>query len=288
VDHLTTLRAQVDGTFQLDEATAAFIQRHISEFRLRREKPVVIEELTMIAHNEGGATWGHWIVQNLPKILLFKRLHPNGRIALPLAFTEDSNNFGLSLRFYGIEPESVVPLQKDKSYLFRNAAFVDPVSHAGAAHPIIFYLLQSVANKMEADLISPRLFIDRATREPSREIQNISEIAQCATEKGFIRGPLGRAPFEGQVAIWRSATHFLSALGSDLTGIVFGKAGQEILSITPNFHGDMFFFDLAAAKGMVWHELLCGQIAEERSPRRDSSFLVDRDTFSSFLTGVFG
>ncbi len=137
-------------------------------------------------------------------------------------------------------------------------------------------------------MISPRLFIDRATREPSREIQNISEIAQCAMEKGFVRGPLGRAPFEGQVAIWRSATHFLSALGSDFTGIAFGNSGQEILSITPDFHGDMFFFDLAAAKGMVWHELLCGQIAEERSPRRDSSFLVDRDTFSSFITGVVG
>jgi capsular polysaccharide biosynthesis protein len=290
VDHLTTFRGRADGSFHLEEATAALIKQHLDQFRLYHGEPEVIGELTLIAHNEGGETWGHWIVQNLPKILLFKRLHPHGRIALPLAYTEPGNNFGLSLRFYGIEPESIVALDKHKSYLFRNAAFVDHVSHAGAAHPLVFYLLQSVADKIQVDLISPRLllFIERATRRPSRGIENISEVAQCAMEKGFVRGPLGGVPFDGQVAIWRSATHFLSVLGSDFTGIVFGKAGQEILSITPDFHGDLFFFDLAAAKGMVWHEMLCGQRAKERTPPQDSSFSVGRNTFSSFLTSVFG
>ena len=288
VDHLTTFRGRADGTFHLEDATAALIQRHLNEFRSRQAEPDVIDDLTLIAHNEGGETWGHWIVQNLPKILLFKRLHPDGRIALPLAYTEAGNNFGLSLRFYGIGPESIVVLDKHKSYRFRNAAFVDHVSHAGAAHPLIFYLLQSVTDAIQVDLISPRLFIDRATRRPSREIENMSEVAQCALDKGFVRGPLGVAPFEGQVAIWRQATHFLGVLGSDFTGIVFGKAGQEILSITPDFHGDLFFFDLAAAKGMVWHEMLCGRLAKERTPPQDSSFSVDRNTFSSFLTNVFG
>lgn len=288
VDHLTTFRGRADGTFHLEDATAAFIKRHLEEFQTRPDEPDVIEEMTLIAHNEGGGTWGHWIVQNLPKILLFKRLHPNGRIALPRAYTEASNNFGLSLRFYGIEPETIIALDRRKSYRFRSAAFVDHVSHAGATHPLIFYLLQSVADTVQVDLISPRLFIDRTPRRPSREIGNMSEVAQCALDKGFARGPLGLAPFEGQVAIWRQATHFLSVLGSDFTGIVFGKAGQEILSITPDFHGDNFFFDLAAAKGMVWHELLCGQLATERAPRQDSSFSVDRHAFSSFLTGVVG
>ncbi|MBM6583359.1 glycosyltransferase family 61 protein [Microvirga sp. BT689] len=288
IDHLTTFRGWADGTFHLEEATAALIKQHLNEFQSRRDEPEVIEELTLIVHNEGGETWGHWLVQNLPKVLVFKHLHPHGKIALPLAYAETGNNFGLSLRFYDIEPESIVALDKHKSYLFRNAAFVDHVSHAGAAHPLVFYLLQSVADKGQVDLISPRLFIERATRRPSREIENISEIAQCAIEKGFVRGPLGTAPFDGQVAIWQSATHFLSVLGSDFTGIVFGKTGQEILSVTPDFHGDLFFFDLAAAKGMVWHEMLCGQLAKERTPRQDSSFSIDRNTFSSFLTSVLG
>ncbi|MFD0463253.1 glycosyltransferase family 61 protein [Microvirga aerilata] len=272
VDHLTTFRGRADGTFHLEDATASSIRRDLDDFRSGADEPDVIEELTLIAHNEGGGTWGHWLVENLPRILLFKRLHPTGRIALPRAYTEPSNNFGLSLRFYGIEPESIIALDKHKSYRFRSAAFVDQVTHAGAAHPLIFYLLQSVADTIQVDLVSSRLFIDRATGRPSREIENLSEVAQCALDKGFVRGPLGSAPFEGQAAIWRRATHFVGVLGSDLTGIVFGKAGQEILSITPDFHGDNFFFDLAAAKGMVWHELLCGQRAAERTPRQDRVF----------------
>lgn len=246
---------------------------------------------TLVLHNEGGGTWGHWIVQNLPKALLFKMYFPDGKLALPHDYLGETNNFGLSLELFGISRDAIVPIGRHVAVMIPRAVFIDHLYHDQAVHPVALDLLSS-SNMAATAKVSVggrarrRLFIDRTTKQTSRNITNITEIAREAGAFGFDQCNLGADPVAGQAAAWRHGSHFMSILGSDFTNIVFSQGDADVLSITPDFHGDMFFFDLAAAKGLRWHELLCGNLVEERARKNRSSFSIDPEVFRSFLSAA--
>jgi capsular polysaccharide biosynthesis protein len=242
-----------------------------------------IDDITLICNNEGGGTWGHWVVQTLPKVLLFKKAYPSGRIALPQSYMRPDNNFGLILSLYGIGPESVLPIVRGGITRLRKAAFVDHLYFDHAVHPKALEILGEIQIPSSETMLPPRILFDRSTSAPTRNIENIEEIAKIAKAAGFARGRPAREPVALQATLWRDGTHFLGVLGSDLTNIVFAKPGSHVLAIAPDFHADTFFFDLAAAKGLVWHELLCGRIEVKREPMKSSSFHVEERVFGNFL-----
>jgi capsular polysaccharide biosynthesis protein len=246
------------------------------------KEAIDVNELTLIVHNEGGGTWGHWIVQNLPRVILFKQKYPDAKIALPEGYR--GGNFAFSLSLFGIEWNSVFPLNHAKSYRFKQAAFIDHLYDLdGVVHPAAIDVLSQAIIPDAEEFTPPRIFIERSKSVMRRNIENISEITDVAKSFGFSYGKLGRVPVTKQASYWREGTHFCSILGSDLTNIVFAKPGENVISITPEIHGDNFFLDLAAAKGLVWNEMLCGQLATRREPIGHSSFEVDPRIFHEFL-----
>jgi Glycosyltransferase 61 len=250
-----------------------------------RVDPRLVDTPTLVIHNEGGGTWGHWVVQGLPRVLWFRRVMPEGKIAVPRDYLMEANNFGRILRLYGVEHDDVVPLSRDVSWRLREAVFIDPLSQPMGVHPAALEVLREQCPRLAPPPnASDRTFITRATGGNDRGIDNAAEIDAIASDLGFRPTRLGSTHVEQQIATWQHGAAFMSVLGSDLTNLVFAKPGSDVLSITPDFHGDMFFFDLAAAVGLRWHELLCGHIVEKREPRRSSSFAVDPRVFRDFLT----
>ncbi|TGN50058.1 glycosyltransferase family 61 protein [Paracoccus liaowanqingii] len=222
--------------------------------------------LTLVVYNEGGGTWGHWVVENFPKIPLFLARFPEGKVALPIGYK--NNNFGALLDVCGISRDSI--FFYSGPYRLKQAAFIDHLYEEGTVHPwVIDYFKGASCTR---PLRPSRLFIERAAR--TREITNLPEVKRVAQEHGFTSKPLGSATLQEQVEQWTRADCLLTTLGSDLTNIVFCQPGPRLFVISPDFHGDRFFIDLAAAFGCEWNELLCGTIVEERSPRNTSSFSV--------------
>jgi capsular polysaccharide biosynthesis protein len=221
-------------------------------------------------------------VQNLPRAILFLKNYPHGRVALPRGYR--TNNFGACLALFGIAPEAVVEIAPNTVYRFETAAFIDHLyDHSGTVHPAAIDILAGATLPDPEEMSPPRFFMDRVTQAVRRNIENIDAAAAVMHRHGFARGRISLAPVAKQAATWQAATHFLSILGSDMTNLVFAKPGSHVISITPDFHNDMFFFDLAAAKGMVWHELLCGEIATRRDPLTHSSFDVRPEALDAVL-----
>ena len=50
-------------------------------------------EMALVLHNEGGGTWGHYLVQIFPKVMLFCERFPAGKVILPDTYAKGGSSF---------------------------------------------------------------------------------------------------------------------------------------------------------------------------------------------------
>lgn len=279
IDHLTSFKGRSDGSFYLESGRDAIIMGRINKHN--NHAPIhKVEITTLIVHNEGGGTWGHWLIQNLPKIVLFKSRIPDGRVALPRLYTLQGNSYSDSLFAFGLTKDDIVEIDDSQTYIFENAVFIDNLYHDGAAHPFTVEIFDGLTLEKTNH---KDIFIERLNNGKSRSIENHSEITSIARMTSFEVIRLGEQPFAHQASIWASMNRTISILGSDMTGIILARSGSEIFSVSPDFHRDRFFFDLAAAKGLTWNEMLCGKVGVQRQPAHLSNFIVSGELFYQFI-----
>lgn len=248
------------------------------------------DEVALVLHNEGGGTWGHYVVQNFPRVLLFRQHFPCGKIVAPVPHTHrQHSNFARMFEVYGIPPDHLLPVERGTSYRFRELVLMDFLYDfpRQMPHP---YIIDALSHFAGASLYARTptgtargVFVTRAEGRGMRAIANQSELDPVLVARGLAKRQLGAVTLQEQVACWQSHDLIVSTLGSDLTNIVFGRAGSRILSLSPDWFGDMFFYNLAVAKGMQWNELRCGTIVEEVEERHRSSFRVDPDLLDTML-----
>jgi hypothetical protein len=278
VDHLTFSLGRRSELYSSD-AFILSLEKSLREKIDSLEKNAAVEdELTLVVHNEGGGTWGHWLIQNLPKILLFLTAYPSAKVALPEGYR--GSNYEASARAYGITDARIVRLRRDRPTTLRRAAFLDPLYRDEAVHPLALDLLRDVKHQPQSERSSV-LFVKR--NSGGREIANWAEIENALNANDIPYRSLGSAHFEEQVAIWRCTDKIAAVLGSDFSSIIFAQHGSSVVSISPNTHGDVFFMDLAAATGVIWNEIICGRIVEKLEPLRRSSFYVPPDPLIQFM-----
>jgi hypothetical protein len=244
------------------------------------------DESAMVLHNEGGGTWGHFIVQNLPRALLYLANFPDGKIVLPRdhAFSEASN-FCLSLRRLGVPQERLLPVDRVGRYQFRELILVDFLYDfpKQVPHPLALDLLAAPLGAPTTPRDAGALFLQRIP-ETRRCIENVSDLEGVLSKHG-VRGLMhGKQHFSGQVEAWQGSDLIVATLGSDLTNIVFGKEGTRILALSPDWFEDSFFYNLAIMKGMQWNELRCGGCVDRGSVTNGSSLRIDPEIVDVMLS----
>lgn len=248
----------------------------------RGARVVRITDPVLLTSNEGSGTWGHWVVHNFPKIALAGPAYPEFRIMMPAAYNGSRRSFGELARLCGIADDRVIGIRPELRYRIDHAAIVDFLYHDGSIHPHSLGIFDALSNACATRALSEHVLIERTT-PAKREISNHDDFRRQMSRAGFKAVALGNEPVHAQIATWGHGSEFCSVLGSDLVNIVFGSAGASILSITPAWFNDDFFFELAAARGMVWNELVCGKMDVERSPIHRSAFSVDEAALGAFL-----
>lgn len=245
------------------------------------------DDVLLISHHEGGGTWGHYLIQSIPRMLTFLDHFPSGKIVIPMYQAEGVNGFGEALACYGISHERLAPVDRGVVYAMKQAVLLDFLFNfeIGTPHPKVLPLLRSVL-PVEARLSSAhrRAFIKRRA-DAQRAIGNHQAVDAVMKRRGIdIYGP-DELPLAEQIAIWQNHDLIVATLGSDLANIVYARPGTQVLVLSPHWFGDGFFFELSVAAGVRWHELRCGEMTwRNAEEERFSAFNVDTGLLDSILS----
>ncbi len=244
------------------------------------------DDTVLISHHEGGHTWGHYLCQSLPRILLFLDTFPTAKIAVPAWHAEGARGFGEALALYAVPLERLAVIEADTVYCFKRAILLDYLFNfeLSAPHPQVLPLLRRPPSHQSALRHGAAAFIKRAA-DASRAIGNADDvegIMQRLEIPSFITGELTLAD---QIEIWQGHDLVIATLGSDLANIVYARPGTKLLVLSPHWFGDAFFFEHAVAAGVHWYELRCGEMAvRDPAEERNSTFTVDTALLESILS----
>ena len=231
-------------------------------------------EAIAVIHNEGGGTWGHHLIQNFPKILFLQKYFPNLKIALPKSFCNPQSSRGKLLDFYGVNREKILPLDQETTYKFGSIYILDFLFDAksGFIHPWALEALREYKPNLNTNK-SSKLFISRIGK---RAIENQDEVQQYLEAKRYKTLIQNHQNLEEQIKLWSSAENVIATLGSDMSNLIFLKENSSILSLSPDWFGDRFFYNLACAAKINWSEIRCGQVGTvNKSSYRFNNFYVD-------------
>jgi hypothetical protein len=231
-----------------------------------------------IACNEGSGTWGHWIVHNLPRVVLFLEAYPNGRVVVPRSYFGAGihSACGQVLELLGYPRERFVLVSPGEVLNLEETFFIDLLFQNGISHSLALDVLRrlpGIARNIVGNKQSGRLTFIRRLHENRREISNV-ELLSSALEQRNIQFYRCLPSLTSQIEVWRTSKIVTGVLGSDFTNMVFGGA-DRVLMITPEWFGDIFFYGLAGQLAVEWNEVFCGELVQRRNPIQDSSFLLD-------------
>jgi hypothetical protein len=232
-------------------------------------------ESAMMFHNEGSLTWGHFVVQNLPRALLYLQRFPDGKLVLPRFLLDPNENYIQLLKKLGVSVSQIIPVDAEKSYRFRELVLVDFLYDFGRQipRPPTLALLSPHRRERPDVALSGAVFIER-TSWTGRAIANQIEIDALLERYEIPKVSLGELPLEKQLDVWSRSKLIIATLGSDLTNILFASPGVRLLVLSPHWFHDNFFYHLAVLLGLQWNELRCGTEVETK-PHHKSPFCVD-------------
>ena len=258
------------------------LRRLLTEWRPTIRVP---EECVLVARY-GIYTWGHWLGELLPRVVLAEAWFPGRfRYALPSRIRDEPDpgspigRIRESLLSYGIGMSRILALHGTMNYRFDRLHAISSVWSEHVMHP-------TVAALMRTRLISPDHHHTGASGAgrvgllrtgPGHAIANIDDVKSLLCARGFTLHSVGAMTFIDRVRLFRSASLVFSVLGSDLPGLLYAPEGIRVVSAAPAVFGDRFFYALVLDRKGRYADVR-GEIAElNEMAQHRSSFHVAPD-----------
>jgi hypothetical protein len=233
---------------------------------------------TVIVARYGAGTWGHWLGELLPKIVMVEAAFP-GRFFFAVPQTYDLlewQTFRDSIQAYGVPRNRLVLMEPGKRYKLIRPWAVTPVWSDYALHP-------AASERMRRDLRqAPARGLPKKVallRRPSaaRVLQNWDQIASLLAAEKYDIVDIGGLSFKDQAQTFLDADAVFSVLGSGLTGLIYSPLRVRVASAAPSLFGDRFFYALVVDRRGRYADVR-GSITEldPTIPHR-SSFVIDPD-----------
>ena len=265
---------------QVPPAVGAKLPSLIALAAVQRPAVVVAGEMLLVARF-GLSTWGHWVGELLPKIVLVERAFP-GRFSyvLPIHVINGAQSKSIwgsiaqCLTIYGIAPERICWLQDENNYVFTSLFAVTPVWSRHLMHPAASEALRQGAASIPPSP-HPKLAVTRDTRF-GRAIANREEVYALLAQHGFVAQTTGEMSVKEQIGAFKGAHTVFGVLGSDLTNLIFCPAGVDVITVAPDVFGDRFFYALTLDRS--------GRMADLRGSITDAHAVPHKGTFSIELS----
>jgi hypothetical protein len=254
--------------------------------RARPERGHDVGRECLLLARFGENTWGHWVAEMLVKAAIAEWFFP-GRFlyAVPWWTTERQESRGFadavleSLAAYDILPDRLVRMGGFQ--VFRFAALHDITGcWQDGPHPGALQSLQAVALPKAGGRQRPRLALLRRPPD-ARAVFNAEEIERSLKAQGFAAVDLAAQSFTSQVRLFQEAALVVGSFGSNFTGTLFGRPGQNLISLAPAGWADGYFIHLFQHLGARHADLrgpaiLQDGVAPDRAPHRIDTHDLER------------
>ena len=184
-------------------------------------------------------TYGHFLLEVLPKVLLVKELQQAG-LKIPIVFPSDAGPiFNIVTQICG--SDGVLPYESRREILRPQSVIFPSMmispDYRGHMHNVFVSLIRQLALQYSITpstsmVPGPRLFLSRSKwRKGYRTAANEDELYAIAAEYGFELVHPQDLTWSDQVRMFYGASHVISAYDSALHGTLFCQAGTKVISL---------------------------------------------------------
>jgi Glycosyltransferase 61 len=246
----------------------------------------ILQDTAIIARF-GAWTWGHWLGELLPKIVMIEAAFPRRFLfAVPQTYNvPDWENFRQSISAYGILPQRLVFLERDRAYVLKRAWALTPIWSDHAMHPAAAELMRaSLRTSFEHG--GPRKVALLRKGSDQRRLENWEEIAALLSGEGYEPVDIAQLSFVEQVRTFRNADAVFGTLGSGLTGLIYSPVGVAVTSVAPAIFGDRFFYALVVDRRGRYADVRGPIVNPDPNIPHRGSFTIDRAHVAEALLAI--
>jgi hypothetical protein len=249
---------------------AVSVLRNDSEIRMvdeyRRADPFVAY---LWVGSPGSKNYGHWLVDDLPKLRALselRRLRPYAKIVIVTIDCGETHNTvhaqsaGAIAESLELENIELITVSWEARLFFQELYFVTPVTN----HPVLKspeamrFVADHLTASLDSEMLPPelralpsRLFVERAWTG-YRDLANQAEIADALAADGFVSIDPGTMPVLVQAMLFGAADMVIGCMGASMTNTLFCKPGTLIGHIAPEGWIETFYWDLAATRAQPY------------------------------------
>ncbi|GJE02353.1 glycosyltransferase family 61 protein [Methylobacterium isbiliense] len=261
------------------------------------------DTIDLIFNNGGSFNYGHWIVEDLPRLKAFwilRRLFPDKKINIvfrnyhPIIDQIRLQSIDLLLRG---SDYTITRINREDAHHFERLYYASPVAVPPALkspealrfvasrlrRQVLGVRVKAFCRRLYANRSVPlrrKLFVDRSASY-GRSLSNRHEVLAVLARYGFeIVDPLSMS-FQRQVATFADARLVVGIMGAAMTNTMFCKPGSTVVHLAAQGWDDPFFWDLASACSHTCH-ILYGSNESIEQPNRDP-FAIDVERLEKIL-----
>jgi len=248
----------------------------------------------LIVARYGIYTWGHWLGELLPRMVLAEAAYPaRFRYVLPRSVLTDTNpdrpwmRIRESIEAYGIDASRIFVIDSNRSYRFPNAFLIPGVWSDRMIHPSATDMMRRNIRPGPRSARPEKLYV-RRVQSYGRRLENGSEIERIAIGNGYLAATTGTLHFASQVSMFSRAKQVAGVLGSDLTNLIYAPEGVRVVTMAPPNFGDWFFYALILDRKGWMVDLRGPATGQAEKIHHKRAFSIDPDAFGAALARFSG
>ena len=259
--------------------------RNIPE-QVRSQAPRQLKGQAVLLTGPGFTTWGHWLVDFLPRLFLLGRAGWDITRIKWIIIKQTPHFARELLHLLGLPDDCLIEYDPGTEMLEVGDLIIPTNLSAGALmHPLFNEAVAWLKRRMNSVLIASavrpsRVFISRSSAAFQRMLSNRDVIETIARAAGYTVIDPALQPVTDQLALFYGATRIVGEYGSGLHTSIFAPAGSMVICLRgPNHTAGVLQNGLARACG---HKI--GYIFGEAIPSSPiEAYSISKDLFQQAL-----
>ena len=233
-----------------------------------------ISDNVVLCRKPGCATYGHWLVEMLPWIVLASRWPEPVQFLVQELGGAMPSIMRQSFALLGIDEQRVLQAGFEPVRVERLIVVHGLTEHGLYMSPVALDCLQAITEQI-APSGPDAIFLTRSTL-PSRRLVDEAQVLDDARRAGFVVVDPATMPLTEQVALFKAARRIVGVMGSALANLAFASPRTEVFVLAPDNMPDTFFWFLAAHRRLAMTEIRC-RTAPPRTGHAEYDLFVQLD-----------